>query len=243
MPRTSTVLCAKWEPPAWCFAQKYTWNGTLMKTACLLVIILSLLTINCSLSPNRYHSDYARHRPSIRRILILPPEINFYTSAKDTRPIRQETQSRHVERLAHDAIIRTLADQGFMANSAGNHLLKTKEADSLRSLYRNVHRSIRLHAYGPQVFPAKTKNFDYAVGDVSNLLEPGEADALLLVMGKQIVSDDKNKIWISMAVVEPKGSIIWYGIQGDISPKKENLHGKVVHLVQEAIQPFMDGAS
>ena len=242
MSRNSTVQRAKWKPAAWRVTRKSTWNGTLMKTVSRLAIIFFLLTVSCSLPSNRYHSEYAQHRPSIQRILIMPPEINVFTAPRDSRPIRQETPSRQAGRSAHDAVIRTLSNRGFMVRTADHRLLETREAASLRSLYRSVHRSIRLHAYGPQVFPAKTKEFDYAVGPVSRLLEASRADALLLVMGKQTLFNETSSTWISMAVVEPQGNIIWYGIKGDRSPKHEHLQADIVNLAREALQPFLDGA-
>lgn len=213
-----------------------------MKTGCLFAIVLSLLTINCSLSPNRYHHDYPRHRAAIERILVLPPEIDLIAVASDGRPMRQDTPSRRAVDLTRQAVAQTLARRGFDVRAVDDDLLKTKAAVSLRSLYRNVNRAIQLHAYGPQVFPAKTKQLDYALGSVSVLLGTVDADALLLVMGRQTISEEKNRTWISMAVVEPAGNIIWYGVQGSISQSSGQPHQGMLDLTHRVIEPFLEGA-
>lgn len=223
--------------------QKSTSNGTLMKTVYLLPIILALLTINCSLSPNRYHPEYADHRPTIARILILPPEIDLFSVGPDGKLMLQDTQSQRASDFTQKAMIQTLSDQGFVARPASDRLLKTKEAVNLRLLYRNVNRAIQLHAYGPQVLPAKTKNFDYALGSVSNLLDASGADALLLVLGRQITSSDQSRCWISMAVVEPTGKIVWYGVRGKTAPIAEIVQQVVIDLADQVIQPFLERAS
>ena len=214
-----------------------------MKIGCLFIIALSLLTINCAHSPDRYHCEYTRHRAAIQRILILPPEIDLLANGPDGRLLRLDTQSRRAVALTQQAMAQTLSDHGFVAKMIDDHLLKTEEVVSLRSLYRNVNRAIQLHAYGPQVFPAKTKALDYALGSVSGLLAAGEADALLLILGRQTQSAQKERSWISLAMVEPAGNIIWYGVRGNISQTTRQPQQVFADLVHLAIQPFLEGGS
>lgn len=209
----------------------------------IIFIALSLFISGCAVSPDRYHPDYAAHRAIMRRILILPPEIDLFESMPGGHFVRQETQSRDAGLEAQKTLVRVLSAHAFDVHIAGRHLLRSDDAIQLRALYRNVNRAIQLHAYGPQLYPGRSRQIDYGVGSVSGLLESGNADALLFITGRQTVSDHSPGIWISAAVVEPTGKIIWYGVQGSKGPGVVNDPQSVTDLIQMVIQPFLEGMS
>ena len=50
---------------------------------------------------------------------------------------------------------------------------------------------------------------------MAEILKANRADGLVLALGHQTTSAQPTKNWLSIAVVEPEGRIIWYGLQGD----------------------------
>lgn len=209
----------------------------------IISIALSLFFSGCAVSPDRYHPDYAAHRSVMRRILILPPEIDLFERMPGGHFVRQEAQSRDAGLEAQKTLERTLSAHAFDVCIAGRHLLRSQDVIQMRALFRNVNRAIQLHAYGPQLFPGRSRQIDYGVGSVSGLLESGHADALLLITGRQTVSGRSPGIWISAAVVEPTGTIIWYGVQGTKGPDAVNGRQAVTDLTRMVIRPFLEGMS
>lgn len=213
------------------------------KILVIISIALSLFIAGCAVSPDRYHPDYAAHRAAVRRILILPPEIDLFESMPGGHFVRQEAQSRDAGLEAQKTLVRALSAHAFDVRIAGRHLLLSDDVLQMRALFRNVNRAIQLHAYGPQLYPGRSRQIDYGVGSVSGLLESGNADALLLIAGRQTVSGHSPGIWISAAVVEPTGKIIWYGVQGTKGPGADDHRQSVTDLTRMVIQPFLKGMS
>jgi hypothetical protein len=209
----------------------------------IISIASSLFISGCAVSFDRYHPDYAAHRAVMRRILILPPEIDLFESMPGGHFVRQQTQSRDAGLEAQRTLVRALSAHAFEVRIAGRDLLRSDDVIQLRALFRNVNRAIQLHAYGPQRYPGRSRQIDYGVGSVSGLLESGNADALLLITGRQTVSGHSPGIWISAAVVEPAGKIIWYGVQGTKGPGTVNGPQSVTDFTRMVIQPFLGGMS
>jgi hypothetical protein len=201
----------------------------------------------CSYAPDRYHPDYQAYRQSIRRVLMLPPEISIVEESANGTAVWQLDMSRAARDHADDAVRAILAAKHYSVQMVDPAFLtagpERAEIETIQTLYRSVNRSIQLHTYGPQLFPAKRRRFDYGIGPVSGLLRSHDADALVLVMGHQTLSREQPRTWISIAVVAPDGTVIWYGMQGSL----ENLHledpGGALTLVRQTLQPFGGGAS
>jgi hypothetical protein len=82
------------------------------------------------------------------------------------------------------------------------------------------------------------RDFEYEVGPVDDILTRFEADALVLVAGHQTLSSQRSKTWISIAVVEPSGKIIWYGMHGAESDLGLQTPSSALSLVSETLLPF-----
>lgn len=213
-----------------------------MKTASFFSIALALLLMGCSHSPDRYHPDYNAHRPAIARLLIMPPEIDLFTTLPDGKLIRQETQSQGAGLRTQETLSEALSAHRLEVRIANAQVLQSERKIGMRALYRNVNRAIQLHAYGPQVFPQKSKQFDYGVGSVSGLLDIGKADAVMLVMGQQKVSRQNVRTWMSAAVIDPSGQVIWYGARGSQSNDGQLSQQKLCDLAKMVVQPFVEGS-
>jgi hypothetical protein len=143
------------------------------------------------------------------------PEIVLVEQMPDGSRLFQDPQSRSAQITAQASIVQNLQARHFTVQTADARMMNTPEMLSVISLYRAVNRSIQLHTFGPQIYPSKLSAFDYRLGSVTDILKPGFADGLVLALGHQTASGEPTQNWLSIAVVEPEGRIIWYGLHGD----------------------------
>jgi hypothetical protein len=217
---------------------KNTAISTLYFITALGLLIAGILLTGCNYTSERYHPDYLEYRKQIRRVLVLHPEIGIFEELDDGSMIWQINKSRDAQAAAFDAVSNVLADKDYLVRPAGSETMNNAEIRSVQTLFRSVNRSIQLHTYGPQLYPAKLRDFEYEVGPVGDILTRFEADALVLVVGHQTLSSQRPKTWISISVVEPGGKIIWYGMQGATADLDLQTPASALSLVNETLLPF-----
>ncbi len=214
--------------------------GLFLHTGVLFCILLTA----CGHTPERHHPLYTELMPSIRKILVLPPEINMFENLADGNRVRLEAGRHAAVQDMQQAVIRSLRDKRFIIEVADRAVMAAPETQSVQSLFRAVNHSIQLHTYGPQLFPMKLKSFDYRLGPVASLLESSGADALILAIGQQTVCEHKPGAWISIALVDPQGRIVWYGTQGDaVIDAGLQSQENVQTMVDATLQRFPKGSS
>lgn len=202
------------------------------------LLITGILLAGCNYTSERYHPDYLEYRKQIRRVLVLDPEISIFEELDDGSMIWQMDKSRNAQAAAFMAVSNVLTDKNYLVRPAASETINNVEIRSVQTLFRSVNRSIQLHTYGPQLYPSKLRVFDYEVGSVDDILTQFDADALVLVVGHQTLSSQRPKTWISIAVVEPGGKIIWYGMQGAKADLDLQTPTGALFLVNEALLPF-----
>ncbi|MCB2147373.1 MAG: hypothetical protein KQI81_12935 [Deltaproteobacteria bacterium] len=188
---------------------------TISDRSILLVILIGLFLSACTYSSERLHPQFASYRQSMGSMLVLMPEIGIFEQMPDGSRLFQDIQSQEAQRNTQQSIVRELQKRHFTVHTADPRMMQSPELLSVTSLFRSVNRSIQLHTFGPQLFPAKLSAFEYDLGSVADILKANGADGLVLALGHQTASDQPSKNWLSIAVVEPEGRIIWYGLQGD----------------------------
>ncbi len=221
---------------------KQRWSGGL-------AVIMGLLLVGCAYTPERYHPNYADYGRNIRSVLLMPPEIKIFAEMADGSLFWQAAGSQAARKHVQHAMVQALAAKNIAVKVADSEFMDRPEARRVQILFRAVNRSIQLHTYGPQIFPAKQKSFDYGLGSVTDLLATGpidsadSVDALVLAIGHQTISANRPKTWISIAVIEPGGHIIWYCMQG----AKQDLalidSKGALTLVHRTLQHLPGGAS
>ena len=181
----------------------------------LVWLVISLFVSGCTSAIERRHPQFPNYRQSMGKMVVLVPDICMYEQLPDGSRLFDREHSHEARQAAQQAIARQLQNRQYGVLSLGNDSMPTSEIESVRSLFRSVNRSIQLHTIGPQLFPAKIAAFEYHLGPVANILQAYHADGLVLAIGHQTGIGRPKKNWLSIAVVEPEGRIIWYGIQGD----------------------------
>jgi hypothetical protein len=221
-------------------ALREAWQKGLFLHACVLFCILFAA---CGHVTERYHPLYVDLTPSIRKVLILSTEVNVFDSMADGTLMHDKAGSRAAQDHIRQAVISRLLEKQFIVEAADPQLIETPEAQSVQHLFRAVNRSIQLHTYGPQIFPLKVKSFDYQLGPLASLLKGSGADAVVLIIGHQIISEHRPAKWIGIAMVDSHGRIVWYGMQGDATDSSLQIREKATTLVDTTLQRFPRGSS
>lgn len=202
------------------------------------VLLTGMLLAGCNFASERYHPDYPVYRKQIRRVLVLHPEISIFQELADGSMTRRMDKSQVAQAAMFKAVSEVLAQKDYIVLPVSPQPIRDAEIRSVQTLFRSVNRSIQLHAYGPQLYPSKIKSFEYEVGPVNGVLDQYRADALVLVVGHQTLSSQRPKTWISIAVVEPGGKVIWYGMQGAKGNLDLQSATGAQALANETLQPF-----
>jgi len=188
---------------------------TNVRRSLLVWLVTGLFLSACTAAIERVHPQFTRYRHGMKTMLVLVPEISIYEQLPDGSRLFDPLHSHEARQAAQEAIARQLHNRHYSVLSLGSDSMSTIDIQSVLSLFRSVNRSIQLHTIGPQPFPAKKAAFEYHLGTVADILQAHHADGLVMAIGHQtgIVRPTKN--WLSIAVVEPEGRVIWYGFQGD----------------------------
>lgn len=181
----------------------------------LMVSLIGLYVTGCTYTSERLHPQFPSYRQTMGVMLVLVPEIGIFEQMPDGSRLFHDIQSQDARSIAQQSIVRQLEARHFTVQTADSRMMQSSELLSVTSLFRSVNRSIQLHTFGPQLYPSKLSAFEYNLGPVTEILKVNQADGLVLAIGHQTTSGQPTKNWLSIAVVEPEGRIIWYGLQGD----------------------------
>lgn len=208
-----------------------------------IIFLISLVVSGCTCSAERYHPQFSNYRQSMGALLVLLPEIRIFEQLPDGSRLFQDIQSQKAQHRAQAAIIQQLSERDFTGRPADIKLMKGSEYTGTTSLFRSVNRSIQLHTFGPQPFPAKLHSFDYHVGPVADMLKASGADGLIMAIGYQSGAGVPEKNWLGIAVVEPEGRIIWYALKGNAQQFNLQTAEGVSALVASVMANFWEHGS
>lgn len=224
-----------------------------------LLTVLGLLFIAFGCAPKAYraHPELEMRSKDINTPGLIFPDVKIYElTAGGVRELRDDWSIKGQENVLgamteyykeKEAEIKPLTIDGEIK----------EEMEDIQALYRAVSSSIRLHTYGPYVFPEKKKNFEYSIGPIDRILEHFGADALIFVYGIDEISTTGRKALqatsvivgaftgvvimprsgitaLSVALVEQPGTILWYCIkssQGGYDLRKPESTSSIVENV------------
>ncbi len=209
----------------------------------LVGLAVGLFISGCTSAIHRLHPEFPSYRQTMGKMVVLVPDIHMYEQLPDGSRLLDQAHSREARNAAQAAIARQLRNRRYQVMPLPSDRLPTGEVESVRSLFRSVNRSIQLHTIGPQRFPTKMAAFEYHLGPVADILQACHADGLVLAIGHQTGIAQPTKNWLSIAVVEPEGRIIWYGIQGDHDRFNIRTDAGVDTLVASTMATFWEHGS
>lgn len=211
----------------------------LIRSALILLLIVPYLP-GCASTAERYHPQFAGYRQAMGVLLVLEPEIQIFELMSDGSRLYHEKLSRQAQHHALQCISRELQARRFSVRTADEPTMGKPALNDIQTLFRSVNRSIQLHTFGSQRFPDKLSAFEYQLGPVADVLKANGADALVLVLGHQTGLDPAGTHWLSVAVVNPEGHIIWYGLQGGPRPRSLHHAGGMKTLIGATMANFWE---
>ena len=180
----------------------------------VLILCTSMMLFGCASPAYRAHPEFEMRAGNLNTLGLMPCDIKAYeVSGLGLVELRDDwcvTSNKNVV----NALIKSLKDKHYNIKALTIDQEIEEEMDGIRALYRVVNKSIQLHTYGPQLFPEKGKNFEYSLGPVEEILRRSGADSLVFVSGLDHESKGGRVAFVSVAVADSSGAIVWYCVRG-----------------------------
>jgi hypothetical protein len=203
----------------------------------------------CISSPYRTHPQFESRVAKIKALTLVPPTVEVYELFPSGLSELREDWSAQGRKNLEEALvekfgkklyrIRTLQPDSEVSQPGSE---VRKELEEIQALYAQVNKSVQLHSYGPQVFPEKVTQFDYGMGSVQRVVEAQGTDSLVFVTGYDQVSSQDPKTYVSIAVTDSSGTILWYSVKGSKGGHELKDPPSAAMLVEEILSSFPERA-
>lgn len=205
------------------------------------LLLFLMWTTGCATAPAfRAHPDWETRKKSIHSVLVVPANIQIIqVTAGGVREEMDEWSLQARDNLTSALIDHLQTDHGVSAKAFSEEGLPDDVAANLRqtrALFDAVNVSVVTHTYGHKTvqFAEKLKTFDYTLGEETSALAAGQADAILMVWGREhvlsagnvtrqiatgvvlglltgVVPIQQGTAYVSMALVDANtGSVLWF---------------------------------
>ncbi|MBT8340977.1 MAG: hypothetical protein HKP58_18860 [Desulfatitalea sp.] len=207
------------------------------------VVLVLMFTVSfgygCSPATYKIHPEFNQRCQKIGSYCLIKPDVEIcQISAGGVREVRDDWCELGLANVIA-ALEKTLTQKEVVFKDIVVEGRMDETADEIRALYRAVSYSIRVHAIGgPNVFPDKASNFDYAIGPIDDFLNVYGCDALIIVYGSDEVSSGGRKAVavlgllagaftgvaatprgaitaINFATIDADGNILWYNSKAE----------------------------
>jgi hypothetical protein len=179
----------------------------------LLFCLLSTMG-GCALPPWRANPEWMTRAKGIRALLVAPAEVRVYQVSREEIMRLNRDWSETGCRNLDSALVQAFRNRHYHVKLLPAEGELHREMTGILPLFRAVNKSIQLHAYGPQVFPDKIAHFDYSLGSLNDILAKLHCDAVVFARGYDQVSEGPRKTYISLALADSSGTILWYCVKG-----------------------------
>ena len=189
-------------------------------------------------APHRAHPQFESRVAKIKALTLVPPAVEVYELSPSGLSELRDDWCMLGRKNIEEALIEKFTSKRYIIRTLRPDSEVRKELAEIQALYTQVNRSIQLHSYGPQVFPEKVIRFEYGVGSVQRVLEACGTDSLVFVTGFDQVSPDNPKTYISIALADSSGTILWYGVKGSKGGHELKDPFSTAMLVEEILSSF-----
>ncbi len=203
-----------------------------------LVLCLFSTMDACALPSWRANPEWTTRAKDLRAILVVPAQVRIYQVSSEAMIQLDRDWSETGRRNLASAIL-----QGFRHRHYHVKLLNAegdiqREMMPILALFGAVNKSIQLHTYGPQIFPDRITDFDYSLGSLKGILEKFHCDAMVFARGFDQVSDGPRKTYMSLAIADSSGSVLWYCVKGSRGDHDLRDPTSAVNLVDTLLSDF-----
>ena len=216
---------------------------TVSRSVKLLLILLCLFllfcfTEGCMPAPYRVHPQFESKVAKIKALTLVPPAVEVYELSPSGLSELRDDWCMLGRKNLEEALIEKFTRKQYSIRSLRADSEVRKELAEIQALYTQVNRSVQLHSYGPQVFPEKVTQFEYGMGSVQRVLEACGTDSLVFVTGFDQVSSDNPKTYVSIALADSSGTILWYCVKGSKGGHELKDPFSTAMLVEEILSSF-----
>jgi hypothetical protein len=177
------------------------------------VLCLLLITFGCASPAYRVHPDFMARTKAIQKPALMLAEVRIYEiSPEGVVQIRDDWSRAGKENLIK-ALTESLMERQLWVTPLTAREERAEDVREIKALYKAVDKSIRLHGYGPQLFPEKRKRFVYSLGPSEKTLSRLGADSMIFMSGSGQISASEQKAWLSIAVSDSCGTILWHCVR------------------------------
>lgn len=205
-------------------------------TLCLISLFFAWAC--CTAPPYRAHPEFETRVKKINHIALLPPVVEVYEVSPSGMAELRDDWCVLGRKSLEKALVEELEEKRYVVHNLTTADNVDREVKQIQALFKQVNKSVQLHSYGPQVFNEKMRNFEYGLGSLEKVMEACGTDSMVFVTGFDQVSPQRPKTYISMAMVDTSGTILWYCVKG--SRGKHQLKDPVssAMLVEDILSSF-----
>ena len=178
---------------------------------CFLCILL--ITFGCASPVYRAHPEFTARAKGIRKPALMMAEVRIYEISPGGVAQLRDDWSRAGKENLIKALTESFLERRFRLTPLTVHEERAEDVREIKALYKAVDKSIRLHGYGPQLFPEKRNRFVYSLGPSEKTLSRLGADSMIFLSGSGHISASEQKAWISIAVSDSCGTILWHCVR------------------------------
>lgn len=193
-----------------------------------------MMVFSCAPTTYRAHPEFEIKARNFNTLGLMLCDIKVYEVSGLGLVELRDDWCATVRKNIRNALIKSLKEKHYNIKTLTIDEEMREEIEEIQALYMVVNKSIQLHTYGPQLFPEKEKHFDYSLGSVEKILQNSGTDSLLFVCGLDHVSSSQEAAFVSVAVVDSSGTIIWYsmkGIRGEHGLRNPESASELVHNI------------
>jgi hypothetical protein len=167
----------------------------------------------CASPAYRVHPDFMSRARGLQKPALMLAEVRIYEiSPGGVVQVRDDWSRAGKENLIK-ALTETFMEKRLRVTPLTVNEERAEDVREIRALYKAVDKSIRLHGYGPQLFPEKKKQFVYSLGPSERTLSRLGADSMIFMIGSGQISASEQKAWMSISVSDSYGTILWHCVR------------------------------
>jgi hypothetical protein len=202
------------------------------------VLCLLLITFGCASPPYRVHPEFTARVKAIQKPALMVAVVRIYQiSPGGVVQVRDDWSAAGRDNLV-EALSEGLKDMGLWLIPLTVNEERAEDVIEVKALYKAVDKSIRLHGYGPQLFPEKLNRFVYSLGSSEKTLSRLGADSMIFVSGAGHISASEQKAWISVAVSDSSGTILWYCVRHSVDECDLRDEKSTAQFVEDLLSSF-----
>jgi len=197
-----------------------------------------LITFGCASPAYRVHPEFMARAKGIRKSALMLAEVRIYeVSPGGVAQVRDDWSRAGKENLIR-ALAETFLERRFRVRPLTVDEERAEDVREIKALYKAVDKSMRLHGYGPQLFPEKRNRFVYSLGPSGETLSRLGVDSMIFMCGSGQISASEQKAWISIAVSDSCGTILWHCVRHTVDQYDLRDGESVTEFVEDLLSSF-----